>query len=193
MWNFLINADLNKMIDLMPKWGCLSFILNLHLGICKFRHVQERVRAIAKVSQRWWDQGREEWLWTQSSPGLLTHVMHRRASIASSMQSEPQAEKNGRAGPALYAYCLGGGLVAKLCPTLVTPWTVAHQAALSTGFPRQEYWSELLFPSPGCLPDTGIEMGLLHCSGLFIGWDTMEVLLPVVIQSLHCILLFATP
>ena len=85
------------------------------------------------------------------------------------MQSEPQAEKNGRAGPALYAYCLGGGLVAKLCPTLVTPWTVAHQAALSTGFPRQEYWSELLFPSPGCLPDTGIEMGLLHCSGLFIG------------------------
>ena len=48
-------------------------------------------------------------------------------------------EKNGRVGPALYAYCPGGGLVAKLCPTLATPWTVAHQAALSMGFPKQKY------------------------------------------------------
>ena len=30
----------------------------------------------------------------------------------------------------------------------VTPWTVAHQAPLSMGFLRQEYWSGLLFPSP---------------------------------------------
>ena len=42
----------------------------------------------------------------------------------------------------------GGGLVAKLCPTLVTRWTVAWQALLSMGFSRQEYWSELPFPSP---------------------------------------------
>ena len=39
----------------------------------------------------------------------------------------------------------------------VTPWTVAHQASLSMGFPRQEYWSELPFPSPGDPPDPGIE------------------------------------
>ena len=39
----------------------------------------------------------------------------------------------------------------------VTPWTVAHQAPLSMGFSRQEYWSELPFPSPGDLPDPGIE------------------------------------
>ena len=39
----------------------------------------------------------------------------------------------------------------------VTPWTVAHQAPLSMGFPRQEYWSGLSFPSPGDLPDPGIE------------------------------------
>ena len=38
-----------------------------------------------------------------------------------------------------------------------TPWTVACQAALSMGFPRQEYWSGLPFPSPGYLPDPGIE------------------------------------
>ena len=38
-----------------------------------------------------------------------------------------------------------------------TRWTVAHQAPPSIGFSRQEYWSELPFPSPGNLPDPGIE------------------------------------
>ena len=52
---------------------------------------------------------------------------------------------------------VGGGLVAKSCPTLATPWTVAHQAPLSMGFSRQEYWSGLPFPSPGDLPNPGIE------------------------------------
>ena len=41
----------------------------------------------------------------------------------------------------------------------VTPWTVAYQAPPSLGFSRQEYWSGLLFPSPGDLPDPGIEPG----------------------------------
>ena len=40
---------------------------------------------------------------------------------------------------------------------LVTPWTVARQAPLSMGFPRQEYWSGLPFLSPGDLPNPGIE------------------------------------
>ena len=40
---------------------------------------------------------------------------------------------------------------------LETPWTVACQAPLSMGFARQEYWSGLPFPSPGDLPDPGIE------------------------------------
>jgi len=38
-----------------------------------------------------------------------------------------------------------------------TPWTVAHQAPPSKGFSRQEYWSRSPFPSPGDLPDPGIE------------------------------------
>ena len=50
-----------------------------------------------------------------------------------------------------------GGLVAKLCPTLVTSWTVACQAPLSMGFSKQEYWSVLPFPSPGDLPNPGIK------------------------------------
>ena len=52
-----------------------------------------------------------------------------------------------------------GGLVAKSCPTLVTPSTVARQAPLSMGFSRQEYWSGLPFPTPGDLPNPGIEPG----------------------------------
>ena len=46
----------------------------------------------------------------------------------------------------------------QLCQTLFEiPWTIAHQAPLSMGFPRQEYWSGLPFPSPGDLPDSGIK------------------------------------
>ena len=57
----------------------------------------------------------------------------------------------------LYRLNLHGGLVIKLCRTLVTPWTVARQAPLSLGFSRQEYWSGLPFPSPGALPHPGIK------------------------------------
>ena len=39
----------------------------------------------------------------------------------------------------------------------MTPWTVARQAPLSMGFPRQEYWSGLPLPSPRDLPDPGLE------------------------------------
>ena len=57
----------------------------------------------------------------------------------------------------------GGGLVAKSCSTLVTPWTVDCQAPLSVGFPRQEYWSWVAFLSPGDLPDPGIEPAFPAC------------------------------
>ena len=52
----------------------------------------------------------------------------------------------------------GGGLVAQLCPTLVTPWTLARQVPPSMGFSRQEYWTELPFPSPRDLPNPGIDL-----------------------------------
>ena len=51
------------------------------------------------------------------------------------------------------------GLVTKSCPTLATPWTGACRAPLPMGFSRQEYQSGLPFPSPGDLPDPGIEPG----------------------------------
>ena len=48
-------------------------------------------------------------------------------------------------------------LVTQSFPTLGLPWTVACKAPLSLGFPRQEYWSELPFPSPGDLADSGVK------------------------------------
>ena len=39
----------------------------------------------------------------------------------------------------------------------MTPWTIACQAPLSMGFPRQEHWSGFKFPSPGDIPDPGIK------------------------------------
>ena len=46
-----------------------------------------------------------------------------------------------------------------LVQLFATPWTVAHQAPPSMEFSRQEYWSGLPLPSPGDLPDSGIEPG----------------------------------
>ena len=48
-----------------------------------------------------------------------------------------------------------------------TPWAADHQAPLSTGFSRQEYWSGLPFPPPGNIPDPGIEPGSPALAGRF--------------------------
>ena len=50
----------------------------------------------------------------------------------------------------------------------MSTWIIACHASLSIGFPRQEYWSELPFPSPGDLPDLGIEPTFLSLAGRFI-------------------------
>ena len=56
----------------------------------------------------------------------------------------------------------------------VTPWTVARQAPLFMGFPRQEYWSGLPFPTPGALPDRVIEPTSLAFPALAGGFFTTE-------------------
>ena len=59
----------------------------------------------------------------------------------------------------------------QLCLTLMTPWTVIHQAPLSMGFPRHEYWSGLLCPPLGDLPSSWTEptslMSLALAGGFF--------------------------
>ena len=59
----------------------------------------------------------------------------------------------------------------RLC---VTPWTVAHQAPPSMRFYRQKYWSGLLFPSPGDLPDPGIKSAPPALAGGFFTTETPE-------------------
>ena len=54
----------------------------------------------------------------------------------------------------------------------VTPWTVAHQSPLFMGFPREEYWSGLPFPSLGDLPDPEVEPMSLASPALAGGFFT---------------------
>ena len=73
----------------------------------------------------------------------------------------------------------------------VTPWTVVHQAPWSMGFPRQEYWSGLPFPSPGDLPDPGIEPMSPALAGRFFTtsatWEAQEgTYCPVISSSMNC-------
>ena len=60
-------------------------------------------------------------------------------------------------------------LIARLCPTLCDPWTVALQAPLSKEFCSQEYWSGQPFLSPGGLLNPGIKPGspALHADSLY--------------------------
>ena len=60
--------------------------------------------------------------------------------------------------------CVRACSVTQLCPTRATPWTVARQAPLSTGFSRQEHWSGLPCPPPGDLPEPGMEPASLYIS-----------------------------
>ena len=56
----------------------------------------------------------------------------------------------------------------------VTPWTVAHQAPLSMGFPREEHWSQSPFPLPGDLPDPRIKLTSPESPALAGGFFTVE-------------------
>ena len=97
-----------------------------------------------------------------SPPGSSVHgILQARvlecAAISSSRGSSPPKVQT-------QISCIGRRFLPKgsvvsvtlVCPTL-TPWTIAHQAPLSVGFSRREYWSGLSFPSPGDLPRPGIE------------------------------------
>ena len=66
-----------------------------------------------------------------------------------------------------------GGCLA-VSNSFVTPWTVAYQSPLSMGFPRQDYESGLLFPSPGDLPNPGIEPTASALAGEFFTTEPPE-------------------
>ena len=85
-------------------------------------------------------------------------------------------------------------------PLFVTLWAVVCQVALSMGFSRQEYWSGLPFPSPGDLPNPGIELTFLMFPASAVGFFTISATWEAhytyqfsSLQSLSRVRLFATP
>ena len=70
------------------------------------------------------------------------------------------------------------GACTQSCLTLLTPWTVAHQAPLLMEFSRQEYWSGVPLPPLGDLPDAGIEPAPLASPSLAGGFFTASAPLP---------------
>ena len=71
-----------------------------------------------------------------------------------------------------------------------TSWTIAHQAPLSMGFPRQESWSGLPFPSPEDLPDPGTEPTSLALTGEFFTTSEPPVK-PMTLYNLYFIYIVA--
>ena len=79
-------------------------------------------------------------------------------------------------------------LVAMLCLTLATPWTVAHQAPLFMGVPKQEYWSGLPFTFPGDLPDPGIESASVELAcGFFTTQPSGKRMQPTGVPSVQSV------
>ena len=71
--------------------------------------------------------------------------------------------------------------------SFVTPWTVAHQAPLSTGFSRKEHCSGLLFPPPGDLPPSqGSNLPLLHCRQILYHRATWETIISTIHAQNSC-------
>ena len=73
----------------------------------------------------------------------------------------------------IFLYCLCVCMCAQSCLT-VTPWTVACQAPLSMEFFRHEYWSRLPFPTPGNLPNPGMESESFASPALTSGFLTLD-------------------
>ena len=78
----------------------------------------------------------------------------------------PVGARNSRAA-AYSAFSVHSAQSLSCAQLFAIPWTVAHQAPLSMGFPRREYWSGLPFPSPWDLPNPGIEPASPALGGRF--------------------------
>ena len=130
-------------LTLCDPMGCSSPGFPVH-GILQARILQWVAISFSKESSRPWDR----------TCVSAVSCIGTRFFFTTSVTLETKSHLQQR-----YSCGGGGGLVNKVCPTLATPWIVALLAPLSMGFPRQEYWGGLPFPSPGDLPDPGIEPG----------------------------------
>ena len=78
-----------------------------------------------------------------------------------------QSIKNRRLSKVIHGQKEESMCACSIVPDSATLWTVICQAPLSMGFPRQEYWSGLPFPSPGHLPNPGIKLASPALAGGF--------------------------
>ena len=99
------------------------------------------------------------WTWQTTGLGWLLYFVVRRGSLGSLMGQAHHVPLGKSTLP-------GSVLVASVMSDSATPWTVARQAPLSMGFPRQEYWSGLPVSSyslfQGIFTTQGVNLGLLH-------------------------------
>ena len=99
------------------------------VGFCNGPHLFPKLISWDSLSpMRWWN-GRHEW--------FIYHLWISSIEVMSR-----------------YIVCAHSLICVQL---FATPWTISHQAPLSMGFPRQEYWNGLPFPTRGNLPGPGIE------------------------------------
>ena len=109
---------------------------------------------------------------TQGSNPHLLHFPHWQAG---SLPVAPRGRPKNPLVKSLSHVCL-----------FASPWTIAYQAPPSMGFSRQEYWSGLPFPSPGDLPDPGIESTSLTSpalAGRFFSSSATALILPEILQA----------
>ena len=90
---------------------------------------------------------------------LLQRIFPTQGLQVDSLPSEPPGKPQRADGILSLIFCVRACMRAQ---SFTTPWTVACQAPLSKEFSRQEYWSGLPFPTPGDLPNQGLNPGLLH-------------------------------
>ena len=114
----------------------------------------------------WWRKAAGHVMWDRQSPSAQCSEVHHsllwwgpgnHIFIESADDFNAQFLRTSASKDYIFKVCLLCSVTTSY-PVLATLWTVAHQAPLSTRFSRQEYWSGLPFPSPGDLPDPGIEL-----------------------------------
>ena len=154
---------------------------------------QERLKAGGEGDNRGqdgWRTSPTQWVWVSESSGRWWRTGN--PGMLQSLGSQLNNSNNpfgGRSGEGvwkhgriLWKYTLpywhgNLTLVCVSCSVMSdseTPWTVAHPAPLSMGFPRQEYWSGLPFPTPGIFATEGLNLGLLHWQADITVWATRE-------------------
>ena len=133
-----------------------AFNLSLHQGLFQWLGFLHQVAKVLEFQLQ-----HQSFQWTPRTDLLYDGLVGSPCSPRDSQESSPRVFSNTTVCKLIYfktffSYTLHARLVTsvmlKLCET---PWTIAHQASLSMGFSRQEYWSGLPSPPLGDLPDLG--------------------------------------